>query len=271
MRAAANIFEELDELSDTLPLDELIDAVVERSGYIDMLKTQGDDGTARIENIAELKSNAAILMNENPEATLPDFLEQVALVSDIDNYDSDSDRVSLMTVHAAKGLEFSVVYLVAAEDGIFPSMMSKSEPSEMEEERRLAYVAITRAKKRFIATHSRYRMLYGKTTANKLSEFICEIPEELVDKHGERVQPKNPIVKPERRSFLKEQSEKIKAAAPPKTFESFAAGDRVKHNIFGEGTISEVQLMGNDAMLTIDFDKRGSKKLMRNNARLKKI
>ena len=272
LRAAANIFEELDELSDTLPLDELIDAAAERSGYIDALKTQGDEGEARIENIKELKSNAALLMNENPEATLPDFLEQVALVADIDNYDSVSDRVSLMTMHAAKGLEFPVVYLVAAEDGIFPSLMSKSEPTEMEEERRLAYVAITRAKKRFVATHSRYRMLYGKTSANKLSEFIREIPEELTEKRGEQSVIRNPVAKPEKRSFLKEQSEKLHtAAASPRSFESFSAGDRVKHNIFGEGTISEVLPMGNDAMITIDFDKRGVKKLMRNNAKLTKL
>lgn len=271
LKAAANIFEELDELADTLPIDELIDAAAERSGYLEAMKSLGDEGKARIENINELKSNAALLLSENPEATLPDFLEQVALVSDIDNYDSTSDRVSLMTMHAAKGLEFPYVYLVAAEDGIFPSLLSKGELSEMEEERRLAYVAITRAKKRFTATHSRYRMLYGKTTSNKLSEFICEIPDELVEKHGERIQARNPIVKPEKRSFLKEQSEKMKTAAPPKAFDNFAVGERVKHNIFGEGVVTEVLFMGNDAMLTINFDKRGSKKLMRNGARLNKI
>lgn len=271
LRAAANIFEELDELADTLPIDELVDAAAERSGYLEAMKSLGDEGKARIENINELKSNAALLLSENPEATLPDFLEQVALVSDIDNYDSTSDRVSLMTMHAAKGLEFPYVYLVAAEDGIFPSLLSKGEPSEMEEERRLAYVAITRAKKRFTATHSRYRMLYGKTTSNKLSEFIGEIPDELVEKHGERVQVRNPIAKPEKHSFLKEQSEKMKAAVPPKAFDNFAVGERVKHNIFGEGVVTGVITMGNDAMLTIDFDKRGPKKLMRNGARLNKI
>ncbi len=272
LRAAANIFEELEELADTLPPDEFIDAAAERSGYYDMLKTQGEEGAARLENVKELKSNAASLLAENPEATLADFLEQVALVSDIDSYDTAADRVSLMTMHAAKGLEFPVVYLVAAEDGIFPSLMSKSDLSEMEEERRLAYVAITRAKRRFVATHSRYRMLFGKTTANRLSEFIADIPEELCERHGERAAPKNPIVKPERRSFLKEQSEKLKVAAPaPVAFESFKAGDRVKHNIFGEGEVVEVVTMGNDAMITINFDSRGPKKLMRNNAKLKKL
>lgn len=272
LRAAANIFDELEELSDKLPIDEFIDVVAERSGYLEMLKTQGDEGVGRLENIKELKSNAAILLAENPDATLPDFLEQVALVADIDSYDSASDRVSLMTMHAAKGLEFPVVYLVAAEDGIFPSMMSKSDLSEMEEERRLAYVAITRAKKRFVATHSRYRVLFGKTTANKLSEFVEDIPEELTERHGERTAPKNPIVKPERRSFLKEQSEKLKAASPgPALFEDFSPGERVKHNIFGEGEITEVVTMGNDAMITINFDNRGAKKLMRNNAKLTKL
>ena len=272
LKAAANIFEELDELSDTLPLDELVDAAAEKSGYIDALKAQGDEGEARIENIKELKSNAALLMSEEPEATLPDFLEQIALVADIDNYDSVSDRVSLMTMHAAKGLEFPVVYLVAAEDGIFPSMMSKNEPSEMEEERRLAYVAITRAKRKFIATHSRYRMLYGKTTANKLSEFICEIPEALLEKRGEApTVSRNTVTKPERHSFLKAQSKKLHTATAVRSFESFSEGDRVKHNIFGEGTVSEVVTMGNDAMITINFDTRGPKKLMRNNAKLVKL
>lgn len=272
LKAAANIFEELDELADTLPIDELITAAAEKSGYIEMLKTQGDEGAARIDNINELKSNAALMLKETPEATLPDFLEQVSLVSDIDNYDSTTDRVSLMTIHAAKGLEFPVVYLVAAEDGIFPSMMSRNDLSEMEEERRLAYVAITRAKKCFIATHSHYRMLYGKTTSNKLSEFICEIPDELVEKHGDQPIARNPIVKPERYSFLKEQSEKLKAASEqPKEYENFSVGERVKHNIFGEGVVTEAIPMGNDVMITVNFDKRGLKKLMRNNAKLKKI
>ena len=271
LKAAANIFEELDELADTLPIDQLIEQVAEKSGYIASLMPLGEEGRTRIENIKELQSNAALLLEENPEATLPDFLEQVALVSDIDNYDSTTDRVSLMTIHAAKGLEFPYVYLVAAEDGIFPSMMSKNDPSEMEEERRLAYVAITRAKKRFTATHAKYRMLYGKTASNKLSEFIADIPEELLDKHSEVSRAKTPVTKPERHSFLKEQSEKMHSAMTAKTFENFEVGERVKHNIFGEGVVAAVISMGNDAMLTIDFDTRGQKKVMRNGAKLKKL
>lgn len=275
LKAAANLFEELDEVADSARLDELIEAVAEKSGYMQMLKAQGDEGTPRIENINELKSNALLLLDENPEAALPDFLEQVALVADIDNYDTEADRVSLMTMHSAKGLEFPVVFMVAAEDNIFPSAMCQYNPTEMEEERRLAYVAITRAKKRLIVTHSQYRMLFGKTNNNKLSSFIREIPEELVEKHGER--PKtHSYSKPERHSFLREETAKMKAhtvaeAISRATAEDFAVGDRVKHNIFGEGTVTAVLQTGNDAMITINFDTRGQKKVMRNNAKMTKI
>lgn len=275
LKAAANLFEELDEIADTARLDELIDAVVEKSGYKQMLDALGDEGITRLENIRELKSNAL----ENPDATLPDFLEQTALVSDTDKYDADADCVSLMTMHSAKGLEFPVVFMVAAEDNIFPSAACRWDPSEMEEERRLAYVAVTRAKKRLIVTHSRYRMLYGKTSSNKLSQFIREIPEELVERHGEIQRPQERPVKPERRSFLKEETSKYRAqvvqsavnAVLAETSGSFEVGDRIKHNLFGEGTITAVMPTGNDAMLTVNFDTRGEKKLMRNNAKIVKL
>lgn len=270
LKAAANLFEELDEVADSARLDELIETVAEKTGYMQMLNAQGDEGKARIENINELKSNAMLLLEENPDAALPDFLEQVALVADIDNYDTEADRVSLMTMHAAKGLEFPVVFIVAAEDNVFPSAMCQFNPTEMEEERRLAYVAITRAKKRLIVTHSQYRMLFGKTSANKLSTFIREIPEELCEKHGER--RKAPTYsKPERHSFLKEETAKMKAAVPCANDETFAVGDRVKHNLFGEGTVKSVLQMGNDALVTIEFDTRGLKKVMKNNAKMTKI
>lgn len=270
LKAAANLFEELDEAADTMRLDELIETVAEKTGYIQSLEAQGDEGKTRIENIRELKSNAVQLLDENPEAALPDFLEQVALVSDIDNYDTETDRVSLMTMHSAKGLEFPVVFMVAAEDNIFPSAMCQYEPTEMEEERRLAYVAITRAKRELIVTHSQYRMLFGKTNNNKLSEFIREIPEELCEKHGERRKPLT-YAKPERRSFLKEETAKLKSTVQHTNDEVFNVGDRIKHNIFGEGTVTAVMQTGNDAMITIDFDTRGQKKVMKNNAKMMKI
>lgn len=277
LKAAANIFDELDELSDTVQLDELIDAVVEKSGYGQMLKALGDEGAARMENINELKSNALELLKEQPDATLPDFLEQAALQSDIDNYDTDTDRVSLMTMHSAKGLEFPEVFLAAAEDNVFPSMMSINNPTELEEERRLAYVAITRAKKRLYITHTGYRMLYGHTSANKLSTFVREIPAEFCDIKDDK--PQNSFArgmtfsKPVQKSFLKEQSEKMKTAAPVQTAvgENFEVGDRVRHKIFGEGTVVGVKPVGKDAIITIDFDTKGTKPVMKNNARMEKI
>ena len=277
LKAAANIFDELDELSDSVQLDELIDAVVEKSGYAQMLKALGDEGAARMENINELKSNALELLKEQPDATLPDFLEQAALQSDIDNYDTDTDRVSLMTMHSAKGLEFPEVFLAAAEDNVFPSIMSINNPTELEEERRLAYVAITRAKKQLYITHTSYRMLYGHASANKLSTFVREIPAEFCDIKDDK--PQNSFSrgmsfsKPVQKSFLREQSEKMKTAAPVGTAagENFEVGDRVRHKIFGEGTVVGVKPVGKDAIITIDFDTKGTKPVMKNNARMEKI
>lgn len=273
LKAAANLFEELDQAADELKIDELIDAVARKTGYLQMLKALGEEGVTRIENVNELKSNAALILEENPEAELPDFLEQTTLAAEVDNYDETADSVALMTMHSAKGLEFPTVFFVAAEENIFPSAMCRNDPTELEEERRLAYVTVTRAKKRLVITHSRCRMLFGKTSANKLSRFVVEIPEELLQKNGEETAPMRSYSKPERHSFLKEQTAKLRAAAavPQAGYESFAPGDRVKQLVFGEGTVIDVKEMGNDAMITIEFDTRGVKKVMRNNTKLKKI
>ncbi len=273
LKAAANLFDELDELADTLRLDELIDAVAEKSGYIKAMQALGEEGAGRIENITELKSNAMTLLDENPETTLPDFLEQVALVSDLDSYDGDLDRVSLMTMHSAKGLEFDTVFMVGAEDNIFPSYRSMNDPAEMEEERRLAYVAITRAKRMLYITHTSYRMLYGQTMRNKLSTFVREIPENLIEKTGERVhKPASEWKKPVKPNYLAQEAAMAAArTAPMASGIVFAAGDRVKHNVFGEGTVADAKRMGNDTMLTINFDNGQSKKVMANFARIEKL
>lgn len=273
LKAAANLFDELDELADTLRLDELIDAVAEKSGYIKAMQALGEEGAGRIENITELKSNAMTLLDENPETTLPDFLEQVALVSDLDSYDGDLDRVSLMTMHSAKGLEFDTVFMVGAEDNIFPSYRSMNDPAEMEEERRLAYVAITRAKRMLYITHTSYRMLYGQTMRNKLSTFVREIPENLIEKTGERVhKPASEWKKPVKPNYLAQEAAMAAArTAPVASGIVFAAGDRVKHNVFGEGTVVDAKRMGNDTMLTINFDNGQSKKVMANFARIEKL
>ena len=273
LKAAANLFDELDELADTLRLDELIDAVAEKSGYIKAMQALGEEGAGRIENITELKSNAMTLLDENPETTLPDFLEQVALVSDLDSYDGDLDRVSLMTMHSAKGLEFDTVFMVGAEDNIFPSYRSMNDPAEMEEERRLASVVMTREKRMLYITHTSYRMLYGQTMRNKLSTFVREIPENLIEKTGERVhKPASEWKKPVKPNYLAQEAAMAAArTAPVASGIVFAAGDRVKHNVFGEGTVADAKRMGNDTMLTINFDNGQSKKVMANFARIEKL
>ena len=173
-------------------------------------------------------------------------------------------------MHSAKGLEFPEVFLAAAEDNVFPSIMSINNPTELEEERRLAYVAITRAKKQLYITHTGYRMLYGHTSANKLSTFVREIPAEFCDikddKQGNGFSRGMSFSKPVQKSFLKEQSEKLKTAAPVQTAasENFDVGDRVRHKIFGEGTVVGVKPVGKDAIITIDFDTKGTKPLYRN-------
>ena len=236
LKAAANLFDELDELADSLRLDELIDAVAEKSGYIKAMQALGEEGSTRIENINELKSNALTMIQENEDTTLPDFLEQVALVSDLDSYDGDLDRVSLMTMHSAKGLEFDTVFLVGAEDNIFPSYRSINDPAEMEEERRLAYVAITRAKRMLYVTHTSYRVLYGQTMRNRLSTFIREIPEEYIEKTGDRPKQASAWKKPEKPNYLAQEAAKmVTKPTPVVSGIVFAPGDRVKHNVFEIG------------------------------------
>ncbi len=276
LKAFSNIFDELYDECDNLKLDELIDAAAKKSGYIDALKAQGPEGETRIENINELKSNALAMLEEDDSITLPDFLEQVALVSDLDNFDDSSDYVSLMTMHSAKGLEFDTVFLVAAEDNIFPDIRSIGNTADMEEERRLAYVAITRAKRNLFVTHTAYRMLYGQTMRNRLSTFIREIPELLIehieDEKKSSFNTGMTFTKPVKRDYLAEQAAKKTVTPAASTVGAvFEVGDRIHHNTFGDGTITEAKRMGNDTMVTIEFDSIGKKKLMANFAKLTKI
>ncbi len=265
---------ELRAISETAPVSELIKAVYERTGYKAMLEAQGFEGVDRIANIGELVTNAVNYENENPDASLEGFLEDVALVSDIDNYDEDADAVVLMTIHSAKGLEFPVVFIPGFEDGIFPSVQSSMDPEELEEERRLAYVAITRAKERLYCVHVRERMIFGKTQFNPRSRFIDEIPEELVDLgYMPKIEPeaapkskKNVIS----REFFK-KADLTKDIGRSASSEHFEIGDRVSHYNFGEGEIISVKPMGADIMYEIIFDTAGTKKLMATYAKLKKI
>ncbi len=268
------LIRELSAASEEMTVSELIKTVYERTGYAEMLHGMGIEGIERIANVGELINNAVTYEEDNPEASLGGFLEDVALVSDIDNYDENADAVVLMTIHSAKGLEFPVVFIPGFEDGIFPGMQSAMEPEELEEERRLAYVAITRAKERLYCVHVRERMIFGKTQFNPRSRFIDEIPEELVDlgyipkpEPTEAPRSKKPVISKE---FFK-KADLASQIGRTSTAEQLSVGDRVKHPTFGEGDIISTTPMGADVMYEIIFDSVGTKKLMATYAKLKKI
>ena len=260
--------------ADSMPVSELIKLVYDRTGYSDMLKNSGIEGLERIANVGELISNAVAYEQDNNEASLAGFLEDVALISDVDNYDENADAVVLMTMHSAKGLEFPVVFLPGFEDGIFPSIQSASDPEELEEERRLAYVAITRAKERLYCIHVRERLIFGKTQFNPRSRFIDEIPEEIIDlgympKKEESPQPsrqRKPVIS---REFFK-AADLASDVGRSGTVETFAVGDHVSHITCGNGEIISVTPMGSDLLYEIIFDKVGTKKLMATYAKLKR-
>ena len=262
---------------------ELIELVAEKSGYYKMLNEMTDlaERSERLNNIGELISAAKQYEETGEEPSLVGFLEDVALVSDVDKYDENADAVVLMTIHSAKGLEFPTVFLPGMEENIFPSFQTTFKDEEIEEERRLAYVAITRAKKKLYITHVRDRMMNGRSGSNQLSRFACEIPPELTERDDEtpgegelRQLRQRPVKQKPVNHFVKETSKPSPAlsymkAAPSETA-SFETGDRVKHVTFGEGTIISSKKMGADILYEINFDKVGTKKLMATYARLTK-
>lgn len=276
LKAFAAMIEEFMEAADRVKLNELLEMILQKTGYIEALRISDEKAEERIENINELASNLIKYQEEHGDETeLGSFLEEVALIADIDNLDSDSDAVVLMTMHSAKGLEFPAVFMPGMEEGIFPGMQSILNPDNIEEERRLAYVGITRAKQRLYLINSENRMLFGNTHRNRLSRFVEEIPEELLEKlpkqSRKEIAPTPRQSAPRKRFTDTElagaQQEKI---AHAKTA-SFQPGERVRHKVFKDGTIVKVTPMGNDALLEIDFDSKGLKKIMANYAGLTKL
>jgi DNA helicase-2/ATP-dependent DNA helicase PcrA len=271
----------LREIAESEKLDVLIDKVLDLTGYRAMLKAAAEDeGETRLENVGELISNAVEFTENREDASLNSFLEEVALVADIDNYDPEAEAVVLMTVHSAKGLEFPIVFLPGLEESIFPSQQSSYEPAELEEERRLAYVAVTRAKEKLYLTHTKERLMYGKTQYNKLSRFVSEIPSELLDlpkindtqssmgNYGRIITPLN---KPKPR-ISSELNKKPFAGVGTggKQLETFTVGDIVEHPMFGIGMITSAQRLGPDTMYEIAFDNVGTKKMMATYAKIKR-
>ena len=272
---------------DVMTVEEILQEVIDSTGYVAELEAEDtEESRARIENIDELISKTVAyqeaMEEQNQPATLSGFLEEVALVADIDTVDPDQDYVLLMTLHSAKGLEFPKVFMVGMEDGIFPSHMTISygDDGELEEERRLCYVGITRAMKDLTLTCAQQRMIRGETQYNRVSRFVREIPRELVDL-GHTIQEKKPKVEdmiptPAKYSKMKEilQGRNYK----PREFKvtkanslDYEVGDTVRHIKFGVGIVKEIVEGGRDYEVTVEFDKVGVKKMFASFAKLKKI
>ena len=273
--------------ADVMTVEEILQEVIDSTGYVAELEAEDtEESRARIENIDELISKTVAyqeaMEEQNQSATLSGFLEEVALVADIDTVDPDQDYVLLMTLHSAKGLVFPKVFMVGMEDGIFPSHMTISygDDGEMEEERRLCYVGITRAMKDLTLTCAQQRMIRGETQYNRVSRFVREIPRELVDL-GHTIQEKKPKVEeliptPAKYSKMKEilQGRNYK----PREFKvtkanslDYEVGDTVRHIKFGVGIVKEIVEGGRDYEVTVEFDKVGVKKMFASFAKLKKI
>lgn len=264
----------IDELTDavkTMQLDEFFDLLLQKTGYADYLKNMGEEGKIRLENVQELKSNILKYMKESELPSLENFLEEVSLYADAEQTETTPDTVSMMTIHAAKGLEFKTVFLIGMEENIFPSARSINslDENDLEEERRLAYVAITRAKKQLCVSTTDRRMLFGMTTSNPRSRFLGEIQGDCM----EQVQSKKNVAAGTRKVemvqsiSLQQQLASRRNHHPQKTVAksvNYSVGARVRHKIFGEGTILAVTDMANDSMLEIGFDQVGTKKVMAN-------
>lgn len=257
----------------------LVPLVMERTGYMDMLRAGGEEMRSEIENLNELVSAVMDYEEKTEEPTLAGFLEGVALISDIDQYDPNAPAVALMTIHSAKGLEFPMVFIAGAEEGIFPGTQSISDPTEMSEERRLAYVAITRAKEKLTVSCAAERLLYGATQHYAPSRFFSsELPDELVEKTlaarpayeraGYMPQTKPPVLSDE---FTRRASVTADYRKPRPPFTKLLPGDRVRHTMFGEGEVLSVRDLGADALYEVRFDDGVTKKLMATYAKLEKI
>ncbi len=276
LKKFAELWEALITAEREQPLEQFLDTILEKTGYHGMLESMGEEGTFRLENIEELKTSILTYQNEAEEASLGGFLEEISLYTDVDKYEPDQDTVMLMTVHSAKGLEFRNVFLVGMEQGVFPGNRSLSTPQDLEEERRLAYVALTRAKEKLTLTTAASRMLFGMTMRNPPSQFLEEIDKSLLEEKTSRRQSKRGIPAGNAESvqsisLLQQQmaaSKKRVYQAQPKEFH---VGERVRHAVFGDGTVLLITKMANDAMLEVGFDQVGTKRLMASHPKIKKL
>lgn len=274
-----SFIQSLRSMLEYLSIQELLERIIEDTGYVAELEAEDtEESRARIENIDELISKIAIYEEGTEEPTLSGFLEEVALVADIDSLEQDQDYVVLMTLHSAKGLEFPNVFLTGMEDGIFPSYMTimSDDMSEVEEERRLCYVGITRAMKNLTLTAAQQRMIRGETQYNRMSRFIKELPRKLVDMGGLKEQKETETSKEQ--AYFQAKLAFHTKAFEPKQFSvkkaealEYETGDRVRHIKFGDGTVTAIVEGGKDYEVSVDFDRVGVKKMFASFAKLKKI
>lgn len=279
-------------IEDGMGLNDLLQEVLEKTKYLDFLHDDIETYDDRVNNIKELSSMFIKYEEESEDANLSEFLEDVALISDIDSYNEDEDAVVLMTLHSAKGLEFPVVFIPGMEEGIFPGNQSMFSEEDLEEERRLAYVGITRAKKKLYLISSQQRMLYGQTSRNMPSRFLREIPSSVIDDQSVVARRSTGFTSAHsgfssgaRGGSSYTSSSKIGSArqssnsahkfgqagnAAQKSNVDYKVGDTVSHKSFGTGTILTITPMGGDMLLEVAFDKAGTKKMMANYARLEK-
>ncbi len=294
LKAFAAMIEGIAAFSEDAPLADTLNRILEETDYVNALRAEPEKFEDRVQNLNELSATLTRFSEENPEGTLNDYLEEVALLTDIDNYNSDADTVVLMTLHSAKGLEFPVVFIPGMEEGVFPGVQSMYVESEVEEERRLAYVGITRAKQKLYLTHAKSRMIYGSTNYYRPSRFVAEIPEKLLEIHhsvgfreraglssggyggSAKTNTGSGLYtsvgssvggSAVNRGFSKPTGGAKSSGALP----DFKSGDTVEHKAFGTGVISTIRPMGNDMLLEVVFQKVGTKKLMARMANLKKV
>ena len=262
----------------------LIEDILEQTGYMKELQAEGtDEALDRMANVDELLNKAALYDEKTENPTLDGFLEEVALVADIDNLEEDADHVVMMTLHSAKGLEFPVVFMVGMEDGVFPSYISISseDESELEEERRLCYVGITRARTNLFLTSAKQRMVRGEIHYNRVSRFVDDIPEEfMAENERAKIQQKEKKDLPETKAHAayRQMRENFKTKImAQQQFEvkkadglSYNVGDRVRHIKFGNGTVMNIAEGGRDYEVTVNFDRVGVKKMFASFAKLVK-
>lgn len=287
LESFAALMEHFKQEAESLSILDLLEEILSATGYLDELREEGEiEAEARLENIDELKNKIAAYeescQDQGEPPTLSGFLEEVALVADIDSLEEDSDYVVLMTLHSAKGLEFPHVYLAGMEDGLFPSYMTITgdDPEELEEERRLCYVGITRAMKELTLTCARRRMVRGETQYNKMSRFLKEIPKDLISTgvRFEKEEAEEKVQTPWQQARQAFRTQTFLSAKPVQQFKveggkgpGYDVGDRVRHMKFGEGLVTAIVEGGRDYEVTVEFDKAGTKKMFAAFAKLQKI